>query len=62
MAVWEFSQGSASKVGSRQLASDTGPDGPGLLAFLSEMLGVWQAFFSLDIIFSVICSSVANVS
>ena len=56
-------QGNASKVGSRQLVSDTGPDGPGLLAFLSEMLGFWQAFFfSFDLIFSVICSSIANVS
>lgn len=58
-------QGNASEVGSRQLVSNIGPDGPGLLAFLSEMLGFWQAFFfffPLDVIFSVICSSVANVS
>ena len=38
-------QGNASEVGSRQLVSNIGPDGPGLLAFLSEMLGFWQAFF-----------------
>ena len=43
-------QGNASKVGSRQLVSDTGPDGPGLLAFLSEMLGFWQAFFFFNFI------------
>lgn len=57
-------QGNASEVGSRQLVSNIDPDGPGLLAFLSEMLGFWQAFFffPLDVIFSVICSSVANVS
>lgn len=57
-------QGNASEVGSRQLVSNIGPDGPGLLAFLSEMLGFWQAFFffPLDVIFSVICSGVANVS
>lgn len=40
-----LAQGDATKVGNRQLVPDIGPDGPSLLAFLSEMLGFWQAFF-----------------
>lgn len=40
--VWprgSFAPGNAIKVGRRQLVPDMGPDGPRLLAFLSEMSG-----------------------
>lgn len=38
-------QGNAIKVGSRQLVPDMSPDGPRLLAFLSEKSGFWQTRF-----------------
>lgn len=47
VCVWprgSFAPGNAIKVGRRQLVPDMGPDGPRLLAFLSEMSGFWQAF------------------
>lgn len=40
-------QGNAIKAGSRQLVPDMGPDGPRLLAFLSEMSGFWQTCFGV---------------
>lgn len=44
--------GDAIKVGRRQLVPDMGPDGPRLLALLSEMSGFWQAFLSFFLFFS----------